>query len=665
MTLPEHEVLGVLKDAGGRRVFETRWRGLHTVTRVLVGAPVDPGIDGLVRAHVRDGRGSLAGVDARVRDTLEGYRAALRLPHPDPRWPQALDAGVTAEGYVWITSRWMPGEPLHRVTLPDDAARMSVALDILDILVRMHERLVCFGDLKPQNLVVSPVGDVAAIDLDTLREVQRADGWVHTTDYTPEWAAPEQHGRRTFLTSDVHAWARLTRHLLGAGVPDEWRPMLAACGAQDPLRRPTARTLADALLGAREVMLDPLDRAIAPIHAEPAPHGGGADATERVPDATTATADPTVRVTLDPGPPRADAPRAVRALPSTFLGLLQGCAAIVSIGLLLGITTVGGALGYCARRATDAANAEAEATMTALREHKTRKELNGRTGEERRRIRAELRSRADAAWAEAHTPRSGAVRALTTAWASGWFDEGATWSQTRFEADTAIVQQAPDPDEPEARLAAATLDAAACRLAPSSVDLAARCARAESGLRGFFTALPPDEAHHWLRVEATWIQVLLLLHLAERDAALPTRDAHLSTASDACERADAWRAWAPVNGPELVEDCLVVAGRREDPTRYARWGRELAVADGADLRRATLERLHRSAGESCGPVKVSGKRRPYTIAGPYWCLAMGELARGCHGRARANATAGSVFEPAHDWSALYAALGPDDAGCLD
>ena len=233
---------------GYRRVYRNEIGGEVCVTRVLLTSRISPTLGPLVEKIVLHGHGSMLGIiPEELQLTLEGYRVAARLPAnlgPPLPWTRAIAAGVTEDGHVAISTRWIEGSPLHDLPAPGPEEARSRALDALRILVALHARLVSYGDFKSENLVLRPDGSIALIDLDTLREVAEPTAWAPTRDLTRSWAAPEQvQAQRTYLASDLWAWARLVGHLFPAGPPESWIMALNACAVREPLARPRTEAL--------------------------------------------------------------------------------------------------------------------------------------------------------------------------------------------------------------------------------------------------------------------------------------------------------------------------------------------------------------------------------------------------------------------------------------
>ncbi len=656
--VPGHRILEVIREVPGRRiVLRTELDGVQCSTRVILDARLDARHAPLVAELVLRGRGSLAGMPEAVGLVLEGYRVAARLPRDSRWWTHALAAGVTPDHHAYVSTRWMEGTPLHEVSGPlHDDVRVPVLMGVAFILHELHSRQLVYGDLKAENLILSADGLPALIDLDTVREVPAENLPAVTRDLTRSWAAPEQHQHHSYLASDIWAFAGLVESLSPGGAPPGWRELLRACRHPDPLRRPQTRMVYEVISGERTGEL--LD-----WEGRPTPASAGTERTERVGET----------------PPGAEAPAVVRTERVADVGSpsvtsvvaeqvreegpsrpqLPSCAGVV-VGLFLVplMLCVGGGL-WLDQRYVDEANTAAEAALSGLRAYKTRPELNRDT-----RQRKALRDNAQAAWEIRTTARAGAVYALALVWEQGWQDSGRTWNDAAYLEAKAHLDRISGSNEPEALLAAATLAGASCRLRRTEATAVGDCSRSLDTLDRFFELLPDREDTRWLGVEGAWTEVLVLTDeaYAAGDARLPEAATILKRGLDRCELTEGWLSWAPVNGPEMLQDCLVLAGLAPDFKRYFAWSRLLLATDqvGGQPNADTLRHLYSAAGTGCDSVKVTrGKRGDYFYKGADWCLAVGHAARGA--RAEAMVLIERAADPSRPWTQLQAGLDAEES----
>ena len=684
----------VLRDIPGqRRVFRHDVDGRACVTRVILEDRVPRTRASLIRSLVMEGGASLVGVSEKVAPTIEGYRvAALHLERDDAEWTNAVDAGVDADGYCFITTRWMEGSPLSDTTVLElpEWERRALALHVLAVLARLHARLVAYGDLKPQNLVRTGEGRVCLIDLDTLRRVPSPTAGAIAIDLTPHWAAPEQkNGTEIWLASDLWAWEKLVQHLLPEGVPDGWRVGLGACRRRSPGGRPTTASLlshcADggALIAFDGTIIEGEGGDIEPVvpagqteRVETRRTEPRRNDTERVEEVT-----PSGRQTSEtPSGPTGRARlaettgAAVSAVARNVLKDRPGCLGWLSgmtSGALLAVAGAGivafAGITWWQMRVRDDANHRADATLASLKVHKTDPAQNGKAERER------LAADAADEWAEAKTPRTCAVYAIASVWKQGWHFAG-SWDPERFAEGEAIVNDANCANQAEALLARGTLFAGACvRRFGGDTPSPEHCTQAIAALTSFQALLPAGDDLNWLRVAGAWQEIRARRALAGRYLQTGNAEAAnmLAEATKRCETSSSeWLSYAPVNGPEMMEDCLGIAGLAEDPAHYLLFADAL-TASGLPTERKDrakkLAHLYDEAGLDCGDVALKWKANGWTASGPAWCLALGHAARHCGVASLSVIGQFGPTEPTHAWDALYASVvsaGWPDAACI-
>ena len=148
----------------------------------------------------------------RQRFLAEGY-AANKVDHPDA--VAVLDEGEDAEGNVFIVMELLRGESLlERLQAHGPLAKgqvVSIALRVLDVLGRAHDRGVVHRDIKPGNLFQTEDGTIKVLDFGIAR-VEGGPGAFSTrpgtTLGTPAFMAPElAAGRLGELDALTDLWA--------------------------------------------------------------------------------------------------------------------------------------------------------------------------------------------------------------------------------------------------------------------------------------------------------------------------------------------------------------------------------------------------------------------------------------------------------------------------
>ncbi|HHO49748.1 MAG TPA: hypothetical protein ENK18_02485 [Deltaproteobacteria bacterium] len=255
-------------------------RGAEEERTTLVLATLVPvGFGAAIHNVVLRGRGSIEGLDREVSRTLEGFRVRASLEAIEGV-AHAVDAGVLqpkegeaffgqapvpSHGLVWISTAWIPGCTL-RQAWPDMSVdqRHRALQGVVGALASLHRHDVLHGDLKPENVIVTPDRRIVLIDLETLREVGDTHAPIPCKEFTPGYGAPEQEGHhQSYLASDLWSFGALAASLLlerepgeaigalrrGESLPAPWGEVVRACLQPTPSARPVAGSVIALLKG--------------------------------------------------------------------------------------------------------------------------------------------------------------------------------------------------------------------------------------------------------------------------------------------------------------------------------------------------------------------------------------------------------------------------------
>ncbi len=183
---------------------------------------IDRMLDREVAVKVLDG---VRGDPESASRLLSEARILARLEHPGI--VPVHDAGVLADGRVFYVMKLVRGHRLSNAIPPDASVshRLELFLRICDAVSFAHARGIVHGDLKPENIMLGPFGDVLVLDWGVAAVLSRSiDDPVIAG--TPGFMPPEQAaGERTVdARADVYALGAVLEAMLPAPLA---RPLAA------------------------------------------------------------------------------------------------------------------------------------------------------------------------------------------------------------------------------------------------------------------------------------------------------------------------------------------------------------------------------------------------------------------------------------------------------
>jgi len=160
----------------------------------------------------------VAHANAELRERARLERDLLgRLRHP--RIAQIFDGGETVDGDIWFAMELVMGQHIDRYCDSrqlDWRARLHLLLDVCDAVQHAHQCLIVHRDIKPNNIVVDPHGNLKLLDFGVSGHPEGDEERSNEPiALTPEFASPEQFTSKSVTTaSDVFQIGRVMEHLL-------------------------------------------------------------------------------------------------------------------------------------------------------------------------------------------------------------------------------------------------------------------------------------------------------------------------------------------------------------------------------------------------------------------------------------------------------------------
>jgi len=235
--------MNALSDAALRRLRDAADAPDVTGTRYEIMARIGQGGMGTVyRARDRELGREIALKVVRLPEgapdiagrMMREARTLARLEHPGI--VPIHDVGTLVDGRVFYAMKLVRGAPLHELSATGLAERLRIVERVCEAVAFAHAHGVVHRDLKPQNVMVGPFGEVLVMDWGVAKmmgdagsslgvdAMADADGGVEpSTGHgvvlgTPGYMAPEQAAGDPSLVdarADVYAIGALLRDLCG------------------------------------------------------------------------------------------------------------------------------------------------------------------------------------------------------------------------------------------------------------------------------------------------------------------------------------------------------------------------------------------------------------------------------------------------------------------
>ena len=201
----------------------------YRVERVLAQGPHGR----VYRAHAPDGSvvalkelqfASVPG--AQQLDAFEREASTLKTLHHAriPRFIESFSDGEGVQVRLYLAAEFIEGEMfstrIARGALAEAELR-DVAAQVLRVLVYLHDLGVLHRDIKPDNLIVRPPGEVVLVDFGSARQLSGSRTYGSTLVGTFGYMPTEQLGGTVDATSDLYALGATLLHAATGKPPSE------------------------------------------------------------------------------------------------------------------------------------------------------------------------------------------------------------------------------------------------------------------------------------------------------------------------------------------------------------------------------------------------------------------------------------------------------------
>jgi len=162
----------LIHSGAGTRVYRLVWAGTAYMVKVYMKPGLQNALKGLVRAS-RAGQSWINHHRLMFRG-ISAPKAVLYLEEPF----------ISPAGRSYMVSEWLSGhETLDRfVETGDRASFLDVLYRLARTIARMHMLFLSNRDLKAQNILVNPAGEVSVIDPDGIAPVKEPDTYIIARD---------------------------------------------------------------------------------------------------------------------------------------------------------------------------------------------------------------------------------------------------------------------------------------------------------------------------------------------------------------------------------------------------------------------------------------------------------------------------------------------------
>jgi serine/threonine-protein kinase len=171
-------------------------------------------------------KASLAGDEAYIRRFRHEAQAAAKLVHANI--VQIYEVG-SADGMYYISQEYVPGQNLKQLLSRlghgvDAVQAVNIMRQVAAALHKAAEQKIIHRDVKPENIMLTPAGEVKVADFGLARVARDGEALnltqVGITMGTPLYMSPEQvEGRPVDPRSDLYSFGVTCYHMLAGHPP--------------------------------------------------------------------------------------------------------------------------------------------------------------------------------------------------------------------------------------------------------------------------------------------------------------------------------------------------------------------------------------------------------------------------------------------------------------
>jgi hypothetical protein len=225
---PNTELKFYLRELSNFDIFFLGSGGEKIILKIKVNAPLvlngtlfRPGQQ-LAVSFLKPNRNSVVQKD---RFAFEGERLS-RLQKTHPAFPKILK-NVRISGTNFQIMEYLPGKTLDKLSPSDLPVVLKTVIQICEVLEILHKQGIIHRDIKPQNIIVLPSGEIKLIDFGLsvdLKNQEEQKKYFGKGDIfgSPYYSSPEQSNGRTAGFSphnDIYSLGATLYHLLYQHVP--------------------------------------------------------------------------------------------------------------------------------------------------------------------------------------------------------------------------------------------------------------------------------------------------------------------------------------------------------------------------------------------------------------------------------------------------------------